>query len=150
MSDKIKILKIREVKTPTRANPTDAGIDFYVPEDFGQKTLNPLDRVLIPSGIKIKLPEGFALVANNKSGVATKKGLIVGAAVVDESYQGEMHLSLINVSNEAVMINPGDKIIQFLLEKQYYYPIEEVDSVVELFEGLVTERGEGGFGSTGN
>jgi dUTP pyrophosphatase len=146
----IKIFKTREVKTPHRGSPLSAGIDFFVPEQFTSVTLEPHDDVLIPSGIKVKLPDGYALVGNNKSGVATKKRLIYGACVIDEDYQGEIHLHLINVGKNPVTINPGDKILQFLLEKQEYAGVIEVTSEEELFGGELTERGEGGFGSTGS
>lgn len=145
----MKFLKTREVKSPNRGSELSAGIDFFVPNDFRQVTLQPGMDVLIPSGIKVKLPEGYALVANNKSGVATKKQLVCGAAVVDEDYQGEMHLHLINVGQYQQTISPGDKIIQFLLEKQNYIMPQEVSTIEELFGGETTVRGEGGFGSTG-
>lgn len=145
----IKIFKLRSVKTPQRGTPKSAGIDFYVPDDFEKTELAPHQSILIPSGIKVKLPDGYALVANNKSGVATKKQLIFGAAVVDEDYQGEIHLHLINTGHVNAVISPGDKILQFLLEKQEYASVIEVNSEAELFEGVVTERADGGFGSTG-
>jgi len=145
----IKIYKLRDVTTPQRGTPKSAGIDFYVPNDFTPIIIDPQSDVLIPSGIKVKIPEGYALIANNKSGVATKKRLVHGASVVDEDYQGEIHLHLINAGNAPVTVGPGDKIVQFLLEKQEYAAVIEVSSEQELFEGVVTERGDGGFGSTG-
>lgn len=145
----MKILKTRKVKTPARGDSTSAGIDFFIPEDFESREIKPQEDILIPSGVKVELPAGYALVANNKSGVATKKRLICGAAVVDEGYQGEIHLHLINIGNTSVFIHPGDKIIQFILEKQFYDSIIEVSSEEELFGGIVSERGTGGFGSTG-
>ena len=86
----------------------------------------------------------------NKSGVATKKGLIVGACVVDEDYQGEIHLHVINTSNERVSVEPGEKLVQMLLIPVFYDILEEVNSEEELFGGEQTVRGQGGFGSTGN
>jgi len=143
----MKIAKIRDVKTPTRANSTDAGIDFFIPTDYKGGRLFPGQSCLIPSGIKVDVPEGYALIAFNKSGVATKKGLHVGACVVDCGYQGELHLNLTNVSAEDQSIYPGDKIVQFVL-----LPLG--DSTVELVEEnnlyeSVSDRGEGGFGSSG-
>ena len=69
----MKILKVREVKTPSRAHSNDAGIDLFIPEDFLSQVLNPGQSVLIPSGIKARVPEGYALIAFNKSGIAAKK-----------------------------------------------------------------------------
>ncbi len=102
---------------------------------------------LIPSGIKADVPQGHALIAFNKSGVAVKKNLYVGASVVDEDYQGEIHINLTNVGREEVEINPGEKIIQFILLPVFYDTIEEVE-LENLYAGATT-RGEGGFGSTG-
>lgn len=144
----MKISKIRNVKTPERGTPLSAGLDFFVPNDFpGEHFLLPGDAVNIPSGIKVKVPHGFALVFMNKSGVAVKKGLQVGACVVDEDYQGEVHLHVRNTSTDVQSIKPGEKLVQALLIPIDYCDVEVVN-VDELYEGG-TQRGEGGFGSTG-
>lgn len=144
----MKISKIKNVKTPVRGTPLSAGIDFFVPDDFpGIHYLIPGDAVNIPSGIKVKVPHGYALIFMNKSGVAVKKGLQVGACVVDEDYQGEVHLHVRNTSTEVQSIKPGEKLVQALLIPVEYADIEVVD-VDELYEEK-TQRGEGGFGSTG-
>jgi dUTPase len=168
--DKIKFLKTREVKDPSRANTYDAGIDFYVPEFTSEfiallKEKNPdiiiteefiiLDtneRVLIPSGIHCQMFEpGRALVAANKSGVATKHGLIFGAQVVDFEYQGEIHLSVINTSNCIVKIIPGTKILQFLEIPVYNSIIDiTIEKTPKEFYEKETTRGPAGFGSTDN
>ena len=100
------LAKIRNVITPTRGTTGSAGIDFYVPDDYPSALakIDPGDRFFIPSGIKANVPEGYALIAMNKSGVALKKGLMVGACVVDSDYQGEIHLHLVNTSYKAVTI----------------------------------------------
>lgn len=162
----MKILKTLNVKTPTRGTSVAAGLDFFVPEDtfefriaFYQKnpniainndgiTLYPHQRVNIPSGIKAEVPHGYALIAYNKSGVSLKYGLDIGASVVDEDYKGVIHLSLVNTSKLPVKIEFGQKIIQFLLIPVLYEGVEEVNSEEELFT-RESERGEGGFGSTG-
>ena len=115
--------------------------------DWTGKTLKPGESVLIPSGIKAQVPKGHALIAFNKSGVATKKGLQVGACVVDEDYQGEIHIHLTNVSNNETYISQGDKIVQFLLVP-ICYDAPELVNPEDLFDG-VSDRGTGGFGSTG-
>ena len=143
----MKISKIRNVKLPTRANSTDAGIDFFVPEDQKMIRINPGESCLIASGIKVNVPKGFALVAFNKSGVAVKKSLHVGACVVDNGYQGEVHINLTNVGEHEQVINPGDKIVQFVLlplGNPFLQEVPESDLYTE-----VSTRGEGGFGSTG-
>jgi dUTP pyrophosphatase len=141
----MKIEKIRDVKTPIRGTEKSAGIDFFIPNDFKDQYINPGDNILIPSGIKAEVPKGYALIAFNKSGVAVKKGLSVGACVVDEDYQGEIHLNLQNPTNEYVEIFSGEKIVQFLLLPVLYDNIEVVNKV-HLTE---SERGSGAFGSTG-
>jgi dUTP pyrophosphatase len=145
----MKFLKLRDVKSPSRGTSQSAGIDFFIPNDFEYRTLSPGSSVLIPSGIKANIPSDHVFIAFNKSGVATKKGLTVGACVVDEDYQGEIHIHLTNVSDQTITINPGEKIIQFLLLPIIYESIEIVESEESLWEGKSTERGEGGFGSTG-
>ncbi len=142
----MKISKVRSVKTPVRGTPNSAGIDFFVPDEV-KIYLKPGESCLIPSGIKANVPACHALMAFNKSGIAVKKTLHVGACVVDEDYQGEIHINLTNVGTRGVQIQPGEKIIQFVLLPVFYDAVEEVE-ISALFEGI-TERGEGGFGSTG-
>lgn len=162
----MRVSRIRDVKLPTRGTAKSAGIDFYVPmfdekfmEDFFNKNgediliddgkifLDPQHRVLIPSGIRAKVPEAFALIAYNKSGVSSKKGLDILASVVDEDYQGEIHISLVNTGSKQIEIIEGEKIVQFLLMPILGDDIEESDDD-ELFEEE-SQRGRGGFGSTG-
>tara|TARA_Y100001973_G_C5180496_1_gene324593 strand:+ start:1016 stop:1486 length:471 start_codon:yes stop_codon:yes gene_type:complete len=147
--EKMKVSRIRDVKLPTRGTDGSAGIDFYVPNNYPDSlcTIEPGDRFFIPSGIRANVPCGYALIAFNKSGVALKSGLMVGACVVDSDYQGEIHLHLINTSNKPQKIEPGQKLIQFLLVPVDHSGIEEINND-DLFEET-TDRGAGGFGSTG-
>lgn len=139
----MKVQKLRDVKTPSRGTSVSAGIDFYVPEDFETTVLKPGQSVLIPSGIKAQVPRGYALIAFNKSGVATKQGLQVGACVVDEDYRLEIHLHVVNISDKDQTVATGQKLVQFVLIPVSYFDIEEVDNIENN-----TER-KGGFGSTG-
>ena len=145
----MKIAKIRNVKTPRRGTEGSAGIDFFVPDDYPNslRRVEPGERYFIPSGIKANVPTGYALIAMNKSGVALKKGLMVGACVVDSDYQGEIHLHLVNTSNKAVTIEPGEKLTQFLLIPVDHSMVQVVDPN-DLFDNE-SERSTGGFGSTG-
>jgi len=145
----MRISKIRDVKTPTRGTNESAGIDFYVPNDYPNTLCEvaPGERFLIPSGIRADVPNGYALIAFNKSGVSLKQGLSVGACVVDSDYQGEIHLHLVNTSSKTQTISPGQKLTQFLLIEVDHNEIEEVPDS-ELFSEK-TSRGQGGFGSTG-
>lgn len=162
----MKILKVRDVKTPTRGTSLSAGIDFYVPNDFENVKLFPGCDLLIPSGIKAKFDDNLMLMAAEKSGVTSSKeakkqcGMkiaedaydtvtILGAKIVDADYQGEIHIHIINVGREPVLIKPGKKLSQFILVPVVYDDIEEVHSEEELFNNEVSER-TGGFGSTGN
>lgn len=159
----MKILKVRNVKTPTRGTDKSAGIDFYVPEDFDKECLAPLTDLLIPTGIKANIPEGYMLIAAEKSGVTTSKHAclvagrkpkleafdsptVLGAKIVDEDYQGEIHIHVINVGRTDIMIKPGMKIAQFILVPVSYDAIEEVTSEEELYNGVETQRGDRGFG----
>lgn len=145
----MKISKVRDVKTPVRGTSGSAGIDFYIPNDYPEslQLIAPGERYLIPSGIKANVPGGFALIAMNKSGIATKKSLMVGACVVDSDYQGEIHMHLVNVGNYSVKVVPGEKLVQFLLVPVNHCNVEVVEES-KLFE-FDTVRGAGGFGSTG-
>lgn len=142
----MKISKVRDVKTPERGTLGSAGIDFFVPKgpSYG---ISPDESVTIPSGIKADIPEGFALIAFNKSGISVKKSLQVGACVVDEDYQGEIHINLHNIGDKPQILRPGDKVIQFLL-----IPINYARIIVVPENKLYTHktnRGEGWSGSTG-
>lgn len=164
----IKFLKIRDVKNPQRKAGEDAGIDLFVPaysvefenalrsknpEIFISKycfEVEPHGDVLIPAGIKSKFDKNLALIACNKSGICTQTQLVVGAQVIDSSYQGEWHIHLINSSNERVTIEYGVKLVQFIPVYINTDEHEVVDNMTEdEFFAEKTTRGEGGFGSTG-
>lgn len=171
----LKYCKVRKVKSIARAHADDAGIDFYIPEDltveqFAEKCgmikdivqtmsdgeyitsieIKPGQSVLIPSGIHVKVPDGYALIYFNKSGVASKKHLHVGACVVDQNYEGECHLNLTNVGSMPIVVNAGEKIVQGILLPINYAQTEEINSLEELYADSESTRGSGGFGSTGN
>lgn len=173
--DKIRICKIRNVKTPTRGTAVAAGLDCYMPNSLTQKDMEamfdktghvleydldeagfvnkivvgPGQSVCIPSGIKARLPHGYCMEFHNKSGIACKKSLLAGSCLIDEDYQGEWHIDMHNVSGtNNALIKAGDKIAQFVMYKVEYPAVEEVASAEELFAGAESERGEGAFGST--
>lgn len=110
--------------------------------------LAPLSRINILSGIYCQMEEaGRALIAHNKSGVASKHGLIYGAQVVDFEYQGEIHINVINTSSKVVRIYEEQKLMQFLEVPIFTSAIEEVETLQKLYKGA-TSRADGGFGST--
>ena len=142
MVSEIKFVKVKNVKSPTRGTEQSAGIDFFIPDEFETMVLLPGESCFIAS-----LPIGHVLIAFNKSGIAVKKNLHVGACVVDEDYQGELHLNLTNTGNQPQIIERGDKITQFVLLPVNYATPVEVEP-----KNLYTKkskRGDGGFGSTG-
>lgn len=145
---KLKFCRTRDVKAPARANPTDAGIDFYIPADFPTTTLKHGESVLIPAGVKVDVPAGWALVFMNKSGIASKKRLIVGACVVDHAYSGEVHLNLLNAGDADQTISPGDKIVQGVMLPIGSHAMTE-ESESQMWLDAQSNRGAGGFGSTG-
>ena len=164
-----------DVKAPVRDNG-NAGIDFFIPnyseafvEAFNSKNteknanlvkldkgwiirVEPHGRANIPSGIRSYISPNVALEAQNKSGIATKYGLVYGASVVDANYQGIIHISLINTTDEQVFLPLGMKAVQFLPRLIDISPVEvynniSLDEFYKDFE--FSNRGEGAFGSTG-
>ena len=145
----LQILKTKDVKTPERSG-RNAGFDFFIPNDFMSYNLSSLANATIPSGIKVRLPKNHVLIAFNKSGIAVKSQLHVGACVVDENYTGEIHLDIHNLSNRPFKLEPGMKLMQFVLIKQEYHDVIEIKSEDELYTNFnIKERGRSGFGSTG-
>ena len=108
-------------------------------------TLQPLERKLIPTGLKIELEHGYEAQIRPRSGLSIKHGitLINCVGTVDEDYRGEVCVGLVNVSNEAYTIQPDERIAQMVIAK---YEQAKIEVVTELSD---TNRGEGGFGSTG-
>ena len=136
---------------PQRANPSDAGLDvFFCPSDGEGIYLRPGDTALFQTGWKFGVPHGYMLEVKNRSSVAAKKGLIVGACVVDSGYDGEVFVNLHNVGSEAQFISPGDKIAQLVLVPVVHFrALETGGDLYDWYPIAISERGEGGFGSTG-
>jgi dUTP pyrophosphatase len=116
----------------------DCTKDFFIP---------PKESRLLPTGIKVEVPYGYMLEIKNKSGVASKKQLVVGACVVDCGYDGEVYVNLHNIGLETQSFKSGDKIAQAVLVSISHCGVEEV---LEDNLNQRTERGSGGFGSTGD
>lgn len=128
--------------TPTRAHPGDAGLDLRSAED---RTLFPGDRVAVSTGVQVEIPEGFVgyVFARSGNGLRYGVGFPNGVGVVDAGYRGDVKAILTNTGDEVFCIERGDRIAQLVVQ-----PIELPD--VEIVDELSTsERGEGGFGSTG-
>ena len=144
----VNFIKIRDVKTPNRANDTDAGVDFFVPNDSKPILLNHGESVNIPSGIQVEVPKNYALVFFNKSGLG-KKGLVVGAQVVDCGYTGEVHLNVWNVSNNQITIHPGTKLVQAIIMPIGIFQFTEKPKQYNM-NTYGSSRGSKGFGSSGS
>lgn len=139
---KIKILD-KYIPVPRYAHKGDAGLDLYSTIDC---IIRPLERKRIPTGIKISIPEGYAGFVQPKSGLAINNGigLLNSPGLIDSGYRGEVCAILINFDpKEDFKIKKGDKICQLVIQK-----VEKVKlTVVEKLDS--SDRGEGGFGSTG-
>ena len=139
-----KIINKSNNPLPTYQSEGAAAVDLtaFLKED---KTLKPLERLLIPTGIQIALPKGYEAQVRPRSGLALKKGISVlnSPGTIDSDYRGDIGVILINLSNEDFIIHNGDRIAQLIVT--CYSQISWVEQ-----ENLdVTGRGKGGFGSTG-
>ena len=150
LSNRVKVFKLRKLsKTPVRAHATDAGMDFFFCPSAGDHvTINPGQSAVLETGVKVEVPQNYMLQIMNKSGIASKRSLLTGACVVDRGYNGEIFINLHNVGKTPQVISQGEKLAQGVFVKIC------TPSVVEISEDLIyekpTDRGSGGFGSTGN
>ena len=105
------------VSPPIRANPSDAGLDiYYSPADrIKTVTIKPNGSALLSTGLRFGVPHGYMLEVKNRSSVAAKKQLLVGACVIDAGYDGEVFVNLHNVGSVSQDVNPGDKIAQIVM-----------------------------------
>ncbi len=149
----LRFCKVRkEAKAPIRAHKEDAGADlFFCPADNKSVQIAPKHSEILPTGIKVEIPVGYMLEIKNKSGVASKKHLLVGACVCDSFYSGEIFVNLNNVGYDLQTIAPGEKIAQAVLVPIEYCDFEEIQEQ-ELYKDMesTNKRGEGCLGSTGN
>lgn len=140
-------------KMPERAHPTDAGMDLFFcppPNDMIPKqseSVIPHGASILPTGLKIEVPEGYMMEIKNKSGIAAKRGLLVGACVVDRGYTGEIFVNLHNPSDRSQTLHAGDKIAQAVFVKiTTDIKLAEAENIYD----EETSRGDGALGSTGD
>lgn len=146
MEETIKILKKREnAVVPERKSKGAAGMDLCACIDEAV-TLAPMEKAVLPTGIAVALPgESYVALVFARSGIAIKHGIALsnGVGVIDSDYRGEICVGVVNLSKESYTIAPNERIAQLVVTPVSAMPAVEVDSLDE------TERGEGGFGSTG-
>ena len=142
----VKIINQSHHPLPSYQTKHSAGMDLKAFLPSHSITLNTLERALVPTGLFIELPEGYEAQIRPRSGLAFKFGisLVNTPGTIDADYRGELKILLINLSNEPFEIIDGERIAQMVIAR--YEQVELI--TVEELSG--TERGEGGFGSTGN
>ena len=143
---KIQIKKLRDgAVIPTFGSPFSAGADLYACVD-SNTAIAPGQTVMIPSGVAVEIPEGYAGLVCARSGLSTRRGLAPAnkVGVIDSDYRGEITVALYNHSSSPETISPGERVAQLLIVPVLSFEFVEADSLSD------TERGGGGFGSTGN
>jgi dUTP pyrophosphatase len=147
----IEYAKVREgVKSPCRANPSDAGLDVHYNPPSGAITLiDPGFSQRLQTGLRFGVPHGYMLQVMNRSSIAAKRDLVVGAHVVDSGYDGEVFIDLHNVGNMAQIIEPGDKIAQVVLIPVVHFRTTESQDLYDKHPITISNRGDGALGSTG-
>lgn len=141
---KVKIVNHSRFALPEYQTALSAGMDLRanIKESI---SLEPLQRALVPTGLYVELPAGYEMQIRPRSGLAAKQGITVlnAPGTIDADYRGEIKVILVNLSPETVVINDGERVAQAVVarcEQVEWESVEELSS---------TERGEGGFGSTG-
>lgn len=142
---KIKIVNKSAYDLPSYETRASAGMDLRA-NISGPVTLQSLERALIPTGLYMELPEGYEAQVRPRSGLAARKGITVlnSPGTIDADYRGEIGVILVNLSKETFTVNPGERVAQMVISRH-----ERADWL-ETEDLSATERGDGGFGSTGN
>jgi dUTP pyrophosphatase len=140
----VQIINKSKHQIPAYETEGSAGMDLRA-ELNESITLKPLERAIVKTGLFIALPQGFEAQVRPRSGLAAKKGITVlnSPGTVDADYRGEIGVILVNLSNEEFIVNDGERIAQLVIAKHERAIWQEVEVLSE------TERGSGGFGSTG-
>lgn len=141
---KIKVVNKSKHPLPHYATNQSAGMDLRANLDE-PIILKPLDRTLVKTGIFMELPAGYEAQVRPRSGLAFNKGITVlnTPGTIDADYRGEVGVILVNLSNEDFLVEDGERVAQMVIAKHEQPPWEEVEELID------TERGAGGFGSTG-
>lgn len=138
---KLKVKRLSsEITLPGYAHPGDAGLDIYA---AAETVMAPGERAQIPTGLALEIPAGYVGLIWDKSGLSHKHGLKTLGGVVDSTYRGELKIGIVNLSPQTRVFKVGDKVAQLLIQPVISVEIAEVQELSD------TDRGEGGFGSTG-
>ena len=136
---KVKLLT-SDAKLPTRGSPGAVGYDLHCSVDFN---LDGLNHICVPTGISCQMPPGVYGRVAPRSGLAVKHGVHILAGVIDPDYTGEIKVLMCSLNGSTKRFQKGDRIAQLILERCEVPPVVEVDHLSD------TDRGAGGFGSTG-
>lgn len=141
---KLKIVNKSNNPMPEYKTSGSSGMDLQV-DIPAEITLLPMQRVLVPTGLYVELPRGYEAQLRARSGLSTKHGitLINAVGTIDSDYRGEIRIGLVNLSDQVYTIHPGDRVAQMIISRYEQAEVVEVQSLEE------SDRGEGGFGSTG-
>lgn len=140
------VLRVRRldpgVPLPRYAHPGDAGLDLAASEEL---ELAPGERAAVPTGLAVAIPRGWVGLVHPRSGLSLRHGLTVVNApgTIDAGYRGEVKVLMVNLGDQAVRIARGDRVAQLVVQRVGWADVVEVDALPD------TERGDGGFGSTG-
>ena len=151
----IEYVRVREdVTPPQRANPSDAGLDvFFCPDDAAVSavTIAAGESKILPTGLRFGVPHGYMMQAMNRSGIAAKRSLVVGAHVIDSGYDGEVFINLHNIGKWSQVVKTGAKIAQLVMIPVVPFRALEThnDDLYNWYPITISERGDGALGSTG-
>lgn len=141
---KVKVINKSENSLPQYATPLSAGMDVRAANEQPIK-IDPLQRAIVPTGLFLEIPAGYEVQVRPRSGLAAKKGITVlnAPGTIDADYRGEVCVILVNLSSEPFVVEKGERIAQLVLARHESIEWDECRSLSE------SERGDGGFGSTG-
>lgn len=140
----VKVVNKSAFELPAYATILSAGLDMKANIEK-EIIIKPLERVLVPTGIFMELPDGYEAQIRPRSGMASKFGITVSNApgTIDPDYRGEVKISIVNISKDDFILKPGERVAQMVIAKFERITWKEVSELSE------TERGDGGFGHTG-
>ena len=140
----VKVINKSSNPLPAYSTPLSAGMDVRAANET-PVTIGPLERAMIPTGLYLEIPAGYEVQVRPRSGLAAKKGITVlnAPGTIDADYRGEVCVILVNLSNEAFTVEKGERIAQLVLARHEVIEWELSESLAD------SERGAGGFGSTG-